>query len=74
MLSGDPEKISYSVTGPYISELFRKAFIDGLHDPIRRPTANEWETALLKTVDLIQPCIIPECTEKWYVFDNTSSS
>ncbi|AYZ13513.1 kinase [Chryseobacterium arthrosphaerae] len=70
---GDPQKISYSVTGPYISELFRKAFIDGLHDPIRRPTANEWETALLKTVDLIQPCRNSECTEKWYVFDNTSN-
>lgn len=69
---GDPQKISYTVTGPYISDLFRKAFVEGLHDPIRRPTANEWETALLKTVDLIQPCHNADCTEKWYVFDNTS--
>jgi len=70
---GDPQKIPYTVTGPYISELFRKTFIEGLHDPIRRPTANEWETALLKTVDLIQPCQNSNCTEKWYVFDNTSN-
>ncbi|WP_435525978.1 hypothetical protein [Chryseobacterium indoltheticum] len=35
--------------------------------------ANEWETALLKTVDLIQPCHNPECGEKWYVFDNTQT-
>ncbi|MGH1519317.1 helix-hairpin-helix domain-containing protein [Chryseobacterium sp. JK1] len=70
---GDPQKISYTVTGPYLSELFRKAFIEGLHNPIRRPTANEWETALLKTVDLIQPCHNAACTEKWYVFDNTGN-
>lgn len=70
---GDPNKIPYTVTGPYLSELFRKAFIDGLHDPIKRPLANEWETALLKTVDLIQPCHNPECNEKWYVFDNTQT-
>lgn len=69
---GDPFKIPYTVTGPYLSELFKKAFIDGLHNPILRPIANEWETALLKTVDLIQPCSNPNCDEKWYVFDNTS--
>jgi hypothetical protein len=70
---GDPNKIPYTVTGPYLSELFKKAFIDGLHDPIKRPLATEWETALLKTVDLIQPCQNPECNEKWYVFDNTQT-
>lgn len=69
---GDPSKISYSATGPYLEELFRRAFIDGLHNPMLRPIANEWETALLKTVDLIQPCSNPQCDEKWYVFDNTS--
>lgn len=67
---GDPNKIPYTAAGPYLAELFRKAFIEGLHEPIRRPTANEWETALLKTVDLIQPCHHVDCTEKWYVFDN----
>jgi serine/threonine protein kinase len=69
---GDPSKIPYTVTGPYLSELFEKAFIDGLHNPLLRPIANEWETALLKTVDLIQPCSNANCDEKWYVFDNTS--
>ena len=37
------------------------------------PMANEWEAALLKTVDLIQPCQNSGCTEKWYVFDNSSN-
>ncbi|MBK1896019.1 helix-hairpin-helix domain-containing protein [Chryseobacterium paridis] len=69
---GDPSKIPYTATGPYLSELFKKAFIDGLHNPLLRPIANEWETALLKTVDLIQPCTNVNCDEKWYVFDNTS--
>jgi hypothetical protein len=37
-----------------------------------RPTADEWEHALVKTVDLIQPCVNAECEQKWYVFDNTA--
>ncbi|MFV0178668.1 kinase [Empedobacter falsenii] len=69
---GDPSKISYTSAGPYLSKLFERAFIDGLHNPILRPIANEWETALLKTVDLIQPCHNKNCDEKWYVFDNTA--
>ncbi|WP_407401629.1 helix-hairpin-helix domain-containing protein [Chryseobacterium sp.] len=69
---GDPSKLPYTITGPYLSALFEKAFIEGLHNPLLRPIANEWETALLKTVDLIQPCNNPQCDEKWYVFDNTT--
>jgi len=72
VLWGNAERLSYAVTGPYMSELFKRAFIDGLHNPMLRPIANEWETALLKTVDLIQPCSNPACDEKWYVFDNTA--
>jgi serine/threonine protein kinase len=67
----DTSKIPYTVTGPYLVPLFNQAFIDGLHDPRQRPTANEWEHALVKTVDLIQPCQNPDCVQKWYVFDNT---
>lgn len=70
---GNPQKIPYTITGPYLSELFKRAFVDGIHNPMLRPIANEWESALLKTVDLIQPCSNPRCEEKWYVFDNTSS-
>jgi hypothetical protein len=52
--------------------LFDRAFIDGLHKPSLRPTADEWEQALLKTVDLMQPCQNPQCWHKWFVFDNTA--
>lgn len=69
---GDPAKIPYSVCGPYLKELFNKAFIDGLHNPDLRPSAVEWEDALLKTVDLMQPCQNPNCWHKWFVFDNST--
>lgn len=68
----DPNKIPYTVCGPYLVELFNRAFIDGLHNPNVRPTANEWEDALLKTVDLMQPCQNPKCWHKWFVFDNST--
>ena len=66
----DTQKIPYTVCGAYIAELFRRAFIDGLHNPAARPTADEWEHALVKTVDLLQPCANPHCEQKWYAFDN----
>lgn len=68
----DTDRIPFTVTGPYLSQLFLQAFVAGLHDPSMRPSANEWETALVKTVDLIQPCSNPDCEQKWYVFDNST--
>ncbi len=69
----DVTKLPYALTGPYLKALFDKAFIDGLHQPMNRPTANEWEEALLKTTDLMQPCSNAACRQKWYVFDNSKS-
>jgi serine/threonine protein kinase len=68
----DVGKMPAKIAGPYLHELFHKAFIDGLHAPHLRPSANDWETALVKTVDLIQPCTNPKCAQKWYVFDNST--
>ncbi|WP_026878868.1 lipopolysaccharide kinase InaA family protein [Ignatzschineria larvae DSM 13226] len=70
---GDPAKIPYTVSGPYLSKLFERAFIDGLHDPVQRPTADEWEMALVKTIDLLQPCQNSECSLGWYVFSGKTS-
>ena len=67
----DINKLPYTVTGPYLKDLFDQAFIKGLHQPMQRPTADQWEQALLKTTDLMQPCSNPACEQKWYVFDNT---
>lgn len=69
----DPKSLPYTVTGPYLKTLFDRAFIEGLHDPRRRPTADEWEVALIKTVDLVQPCQNSSCQQQWFVFDNTTA-
>ncbi|MES2935749.1 MAG: lipopolysaccharide kinase InaA family protein [Pseudomonadota bacterium] len=66
----NPDRIPYQITGPYLSDLFKRAFIDGLHSPAARPSADEWENALVKTVDLLQPCVNKACEQQWYVFDN----
>jgi len=66
----DTAKMPFGIVGPYLGELFTKAFIDGLHNPSLRPSADDWETALVKTVDLLQPCPNTACEQGWYVFDN----
>lgn len=68
----DPNKIPYTIAGPYLKALFDQAFIDGLHKPASRPPADSWEQALLKTTDLMQPCSNHACEQKWYVFDNSA--
>lgn len=69
---GDPSKLPYTICGPYLKPLFDRAFIDGLLNPSARPTAQEWEDALVKTTDLVQPCQNPQCEAHWFVFDNTT--
>lgn len=66
------ERLPMRITGPYLDALFTRAFVDGLHQPAARPSADEWEHALVKTVDLLQPCVNPSCEQKWFVFDNTT--
>ena len=67
----DTNKLPYTIMGPHLKELFEKAFVDGLHDPRQRPMADDWEVALVKTLDLLQPCLNPDCVKGWYVFANT---
>ncbi|HOZ59587.1 MAG TPA: lipopolysaccharide kinase InaA family protein [Nakamurella multipartita] len=68
---GDPSAVPFTITGPLLSGLFRRAFLDGLHDPSRRPSAAEWESELVRTFDLLQPCSNDGCSMGWYVFDNS---
>lgn len=53
--------------GPELEKLFLRAFVDGLHDPDRRPTAMEWERGLVRTWDLMHRCSNPCCDHKWFV-------
>lgn len=67
---GDPAERPYSMAGPLLKELFDRAFIDGLHSPEKRPSAADWENALVRTMDMIQPCSA-SCDMGWFVFDNS---
>lgn len=69
----DLDKLPYTVLGPYLKPLVERAFIDGLHDPAKRPPAFEWEDALMRTMDLLLPCRNASCRQKWFVFDNSAS-
>ncbi len=68
----DVNKLPYRILGPYVKVLIERAFIDGLHSPMSRPTADEWEQALVKTSDLMQPCQNTNCEARWFVFDNST--
>jgi serine/threonine protein kinase len=70
----DLAKTPYTITGPYLKELFEQAFIKGLHNPIERPTADTWEQALIKTNDLKLQCSNSKCEQKWFIFNNTKDT
>lgn len=70
----DLAKTPYTITGPYLKELFDQAFIKGLHNPIERPTADAWEQALIKTNDLKLECSNKKCEQKWFVYNNTKDT
>ncbi len=67
----DLVKTPYTITGPYLKDLFDQAFVKGLHNPNERPTADAWEQALIKTNDLKLECSNKQCEQKWFVFNNT---
>jgi len=71
---GDPSAIPYEVSGPYLSPLFERAFVDGLHEPEKRPRAGEWESALARTYDLLYPCTNDKCVQQWFVLSLTKKA
>lgn len=66
----DIQKNSYDLSGPYLTPLFEKAFVNGLHCPNERPSAMEWERALIKTLDLLVPCHNKDCSHKIFIIKN----
>jgi uncharacterized Zn-finger protein len=70
----DLKKTPYTITGPYLKELFDQAFIKGLHNPNQRPTADAWEQALIKTNDLKLQCSNSTCEQKWFIYTNTRNT
>jgi DNA-binding helix-hairpin-helix protein with protein kinase domain len=73
--SNRPPKLPFTseMFTPLVNKLFQKAFIDGLHNPIKRPSAAEWEAALIRMADRIIPCQNPACEMKAYVVPDTNN-
>ncbi len=70
----DLKKTPYTITGPYLKELFEQAFVKGLHNPMERPPAEIWEQALIKTNDLKLQCSNSKCDQKWFIYNNTKDT
>ena len=70
----DLQKTPYTITGPYLKELFEQAFVKGLHQPMERPPAEAWEQALIKTNDLKLECSNASCEQKWFIYNNSNNT
>ena len=60
-------KAPVTALGSALTVLFYKAFVSGLHTPYKRPTAYQWEKALIKTSHLLYPCSNKKCKQQWFV-------
>lgn len=60
-------KVLYPVLGQELADLIKRAFVDSLLAPHKRPAAAEWERGLVKTWDLLVPCANTACTHQWFV-------
>jgi hypothetical protein len=60
-------KVPVTALGSTLSKLFYKTFITGLHAPYERASAYEWESALIKTWEMLHPCPNPNCSQQWFV-------
>lgn len=67
----DDLDVTIDALGPGLKGLFLRAFVDGLHDASKRPTAAEWERELDKAWDLLQHCPNPSCRAQWFVMSGT---
>ena len=60
--------LSSAILGGDLQDLFARSFIDGLHNPAKRPLAAEWERALVRLYDQTVPCTNDACNAKSFVF------
>lgn len=66
-----PDDTPYTILGPYLAPLIEQAFVTGLHNPSERPSAREWEKALIRTADNILPCSNPQCSQKYFIYNQS---
>ncbi|MBM3299186.1 MAG: hypothetical protein FJY85_04450, partial [Deltaproteobacteria bacterium] len=55
-----------SLMGATLKQLFEKVFVDGVRDPSARPSASEWEAALVRLADRVVTCHNQSCNERYY--------
>jgi serine/threonine protein kinase len=61
------DRLPFNLVGPLLEGLFLRAFVNGLHEPHLRPTADEWESALVKTADHVTRCENASCVHGWFI-------
>ncbi|MDR2460523.1 MAG: serine/threonine-protein kinase [Deltaproteobacteria bacterium] len=64
----DTKKLPYTIMGPYLKNCFDQAFLEGLHQPTLRPTADDWVVSLVNTCDLLLQCSNEKCVKKWFIY------
>ncbi len=65
----DVSALPYTSLGPFLAPLVSRAFRAGLKDPSIRPRADEWEDALIRSVDLLVKCANLRCEEMWFMLN-----
>lgn len=68
--SNNPTDLTVPYTAfftPAVQDLVRRAFIDGLHQPEKRPSAAEWEKGLERMRDALAPCTNKKCVLDQFV-------
>ena len=73
--SNRPDRLPFNseMFTPLVRKLLNTAFIDGLKNPAKRPSAAQWESALQRMADRIVPCQNPSCAMKAFVVPDTPS-
>lgn len=60
-------KLPYTILGQDLAVLIKRAFVDSLHAPQKRPAAAEWLRGLVRTWDILIPCANPACSHQAFV-------
>lgn len=69
----DGIKPEYHATGRFLSSLIEAAMVQALFKPDLRPTAADWERALVHTLDMLVPCSNDQCEQGWLVLESADS-
>ena len=64
----DTDMIPMSVCGEPMMKLFLRAFVEGLHDPNKRPSAMDWIRGIEQTLAMVVPCNNKQCQQKTFAY------